>query len=65
MSAAQIKKLHALKREIGLDDETYRKILRDLTGYESSTALSKDQLSKVIEYLIAKQGELKADMTKE
>jgi phage gp16-like protein len=63
MSAAQIKKLHALKREIGLDGPTYRKILKDLTGYESSTALSTDQLSKVIEYLNGKKTVLKSQIS--
>lgn len=57
-------KIQILKKQIGLDDETYREILRNLTGYESSTALSKDQLSKVIDHLTTKTGELTQTVSK-
>jgi phage gp16-like protein len=64
MSNAMKSKIHAMKKQIGLDDETYREILRNLTGYETSAALSKDQLAKVIDYLTTKTGELTQNASK-
>jgi phage gp16-like protein len=53
MATKMIAKIHVLKKQLCLTEESYRDILRNNTGYESAKGLSKDQLSKVIEYMNA------------
>jgi len=44
----QVKRIHAMKREAGLDDEKYRAGLRAVAGVESSKDLTKSQADEVI-----------------
>lgn len=53
MSAA-LAKLHIAKKELGLDDPTYRTILQRLTGQESAKGLSEVQIGVVLDELKAK-----------
>lgn len=46
-------KVHVLKAKMTLDQETYRALLKNLTGQESSKDLTKELLVKVIEYMSA------------
>lgn len=46
-----IKAIHAGKRALGLDDETYRGLLRDVTGRESCRELSARELKVVLYHL--------------
>ena len=52
---AIVAKVHVAKKELGLDEETYRALLKDVTGQESTKELTMPQLESVIERLI-KQG---------
>jgi hypothetical protein len=46
--AAAIAKVHVARKQLGLDDESYRAILRRVTGKESAAFLSDFQLGIVI-----------------
>lgn len=43
-----IAKVHVAKKQLGLDDETYRAVLRRVTGRDSAADLNEVQLGKVI-----------------
>lgn len=50
--AAQWRKLiHVAKRELRLDEETYRTILRTVGGAESTSAMNMPHLAKVLDHL--------------
>jgi len=44
-------KIHIAKKDLGLDDDTYRAMLVELTGKDSSKALTDQQLGKVMHHL--------------
>lgn len=46
-----IAKLHCAKRDLRLDDATYRTFLRELTGKESARDLSESELGTVLDAL--------------
>ncbi|MFL7926016.1 gp16 family protein [Acinetobacter baumannii] len=46
-----IRLIHVAKRDLALDDETYRAILRRIANKDSSAALSIPELEKVLSYL--------------
>lgn len=46
-----IAKIHLAKNQLGLDDDTYRSIIRQAVGKDSSTKCTDKQLEKVIEKL--------------
>lgn len=48
MSAALIGKIHVAKKQLGLDDATYRALLSRLTGKDSSKDLTSRQMSLVL-----------------
>lgn len=48
-------KIHCLKKDLRLDDDTYRAMLRAQTGKESAKDLSASQQLKVISYMVACQ----------
>ena len=50
----EIAAIHAAKRDLGMDEETYRAMLRQLTGFESSAALDAVKRRKVLDHLKAK-----------
>lgn len=43
-----IKQIHIVKARLGLDDDTYRDVMRQLTGHESSIECSEKELRKVV-----------------
>ena len=45
---AAIAKVHVAKKQLGLDDEAYRAVLRRVTGRDSAAELSEVQLGSVI-----------------
>lgn len=47
-------KIHIAKKELGLDDDTYRSIIRQAVGKESAAKCTERQLVKIIELLRAK-----------
>ena len=49
-----IKLVHVAKRELHLDDSTYRAVLKDITGKESSKDCTAPELRKVIDTLKTK-----------
>jgi phage gp16-like protein len=49
ITAAQIKKIHALKSTLALDDDTYRAILYQTFRVDSSKKLTVDQAGRLIE----------------
>lgn len=51
VTAGLIRAIHAGKRALGLDDETYRGLLRDVTGRESCRELSARELKVVLYHL--------------
>jgi len=53
----QIKAIHSLKNAIGMDDETYRAMLKDFGGVESSTAITSRQADALIEEMKTKAGQ--------
>lgn len=57
VSKQQIKAIHALKNAAGIDDDTYRAMLRDFGGVESSTALTLRQAEALIDELKRKVGQ--------
>lgn len=48
MSRQLLAKVHIAKKELGLDDEVYRAILRRLTGQESAKGLTVRELDTVL-----------------
>jgi len=53
----QIKAIHSLKNAIGMDDATYRAMLREFGGVETSTALTSRQADALIEDMKLKIGQ--------
>lgn len=49
-----IKKVHVGKRELGLDDETYRSLLERVTGHRSAAKCNDQQLILVVKEMKAK-----------
>ncbi|CDO60829.1 hypothetical protein BN1012_Phect2616 [Candidatus Phaeomarinobacter ectocarpi] len=49
-----IKKVHVGKRELGLDDETYRGLLERVTGHRSAADCNDKQLALVVDEMKAK-----------
>lgn len=47
-------KIHIAKKELGLDDDTYRSIIRQVTGKDSAAKCTERQLVKISEYLKTK-----------
>lgn len=47
----QIAAIHAAKRDLGMDEDTYRNMLEKVTGKRSSAGLSYDERQKVLDYL--------------
>ncbi len=48
MTRAMIAKIHIAKKEMGLDDASYRNVLKAATGKESSKDLSERELERVL-----------------
>ena len=48
---AQLKKLYAMSRELGIDKETMTATMQELYGKNSSKELTKKEASGLIEYL--------------
>lgn len=46
--ASAIAKVHVAKKQLGLDDETYRAVLRRVSGRDSAAELNEVQLGNVI-----------------
>jgi len=44
--------IHIVKKEIGLTDEAYRKLLREVTGVESASLLDDESFRKLMNYLV-------------
>lgn len=55
-SRQQIGAIHAAKSRAGLDDDTYRDVLRRETGQASSKALNAGEAGRVLDYLRALPG---------
>lgn len=51
ITPGQIKMIHAAKRMLGLDDDTYRDMLENIAGVRSATELDQDGVTKVIRHL--------------
>src|SRR6185369_7129266 len=54
ISAAQVKKIHALKNVLNLDDNNYRVALFNACGFETSKAMSMKDAADFIDDLQAK-----------
>jgi phage gp16-like protein len=52
----ELAKIHALKKNLGFDDETYRAVLDAQTGLDSAAKLDRPQRLKVIQYLQTQLG---------
>lgn len=50
----QLAKIHLAKKQIGLDDDTYRAMLEEIAGCRSSSRLNEEQRRKVIDHLISR-----------
>jgi phage gp16-like protein len=48
---AELAKIHIAKKELGMDDDTYRAMLKQLTGFPSSKDLNAFERRKVLEHL--------------
>lgn len=48
---AELAKIHIAKKELGLDDDTYRALLMQLTGFSSSKELNAFERRKVLEHM--------------
>jgi phage gp16-like protein len=57
---ALIKLIHVAKRDLALDDETYRAMLERITGKDSSRDLEPWQLEKVVDHLRHRGFEVRA-----
>ena len=51
VTPGQVKKIHAIRNEIGLDDAAYRSVLSEVAGVSSSKQLTRAQAEKVIDRL--------------
>lgn len=60
-TAKQIGLIHGLKKRAGLDDDSYRGMLRQVAGVDSAKALSVDGAVKVIDRLKVLTGEVPAE----
>lgn len=58
---AELAKIHALKKNVGLDEDTYRAMLNAQTGLESSAKMTRGQRLTVIKYLQTQLGKLSDD----
>ncbi len=47
----QLARIHCLKKEVGLDDDTYRQMLRNIGGAASSKDLTPEGRARVIAHL--------------
>lgn len=54
MSRAALAKIHIAKKELGLDDPTYRVLLERITGQTSAKDCTEAQLGKVLDEMKAK-----------
>lgn len=50
-TATQLKKIHALRREVGLDEDSYRDLLQAVTGERSAKAIDVGAAARVIDRL--------------
>jgi hypothetical protein len=57
ISAAQVRKIHALKGAIGMNDDSYRGLLRSNFGVDSCKLLTVSQAASLIEILSGFQGQ--------
>ncbi len=48
---AELAKIHIAKKDLGMDDDTYRAMLRQVAGVESSKDLTAKGRAKVLEHL--------------
>jgi phage gp16-like protein len=48
MKTAKLAKIHIAKKDLGLDDDTYRQMLRTVTGKDSAKALTLVECDKVL-----------------
>lgn len=48
---AELAKIHIAKKDLGMDDDTYRAMLRQVAGVESSKDLTAIGRAKVLDYL--------------
>ena len=46
--------IHIAKKELGLDEETYREMLRNLTGKNSTARMDRRQLAVVVDHLVSR-----------
>jgi len=53
-SKKNLAKIHIAKKELGLTDEIYRDILRNLTGQDSAARINDNQADKVLRLFISK-----------
>lgn len=44
-------KVHIAKKDLGLDDDTYRRLLKNVTGRESASKCTVRQLIDVVKYM--------------
>ena len=51
MASALLAKIHIGKKSLGLDDATYRALLRQLTGKESAATMGNWELEKVLRHM--------------
>ncbi len=49
----QRKLIHVAKRQLGMDEETYREMLRNVAGVSSSTELTLQMFQAVIDHLVS------------
>jgi len=56
----RIKLIHVAKRDLGLDDETYRSMLEGLTGKSSSRDLEAWELDRVIDHMVSRGFQVRA-----
>jgi phage gp16-like protein len=54
INQANVQKIHIAKKQLGLDDVTYKEMLKGLTGKESTAELNWQQLELVVQTLKAK-----------
>lgn len=59
VTAAQIRMIHALARETGLDDDTLHDIAHSVSGKESLRALTRSQAARLIDRLQVLAGKAK------
>lgn len=57
----ELAKIHALKKQLNLDDDTYREVLKNHTGLDSSAKCNRFQRLAVIKYLQEQLGKTMHD----